>query len=270
MAADAGVTTNAKPHLLDISAHLLRQQCHLVHKADARGQHGIGHILGEFGAAHIHHHQPVAVAQERRIQGPHQQSRLVVVATYDHPVRPHEVVNCHTLLEELRVGHHGIGQHGSALAQGSGQGLAHPVGGANWHCALVDDQLVVVHVLANRLRHGQHVLQVGRAIFSCRCAHGDKHNGAMAHSRGNIVGECKSAGCRVALQQWLQALFMDGRDTTLQIGHALCIDIHTNHAVAHFCQAGRRHQTDVTGAKHADFHALLQRVDLEQDRREPT
>ena len=114
------------------------------------------------------------------------------------------------------------------------------------------------------------MLQIGRAIFGSRCAHGDEDNGAMAHSRSNIVGEYKSASSRVALQQWLKALFMDGGDTALQIGHPLCIDIHTNHAVAHFCQAGRRHKADITGAKDTDFHALLQRVDLEQDRREPT
>ena len=114
------------------------------------------------------------------------------------------------------------------------------------------------------------MLQIGRAIFSSRCAHGDEDNGAMANGRSHVVGEGQAAGRRVALQQRLQPLFMDGRDTTLQIGHSLCIDIHTNHAVAHFCQAGRRHQADITGAKDTDFHALLQRVDLEQDRREPT
>ena len=124
-----------------------------------------------------------------------------------------------------------------------------------------------MHVLANRLGYSQYMLQVGRAIFSSRGAHGDEHNGAMAHGRGHIVGKAQSAGRCIALQQRLQPLFMDGGDTKLQIGHSLCIDVHTNHAVAHFCQAGRGHQANITGAKHADFHALLQRVDLEKDGR---
>jgi hypothetical protein len=78
-----------------------------VHEADARRQHGVGRVLGEFGAARIHQLQLVAVARKRRVDRPHQQRRALVVGADDDPVGAHEVVDRGAFLEELRVADHG-------------------------------------------------------------------------------------------------------------------------------------------------------------------
>jgi hypothetical protein len=64
----------------------LGEQRELVHEADARGQHRVGGVLGELGAAHVHHEQPVVVARERRVERAHQQDGVFVVRADDDAV----------------------------------------------------------------------------------------------------------------------------------------------------------------------------------------
>jgi hypothetical protein len=53
---------------LDVRAQALGQVGHLVDEADLGGQHGVGGVLGQLGAAHVHHHDAVVVAVERGVQ----------------------------------------------------------------------------------------------------------------------------------------------------------------------------------------------------------
>jgi hypothetical protein len=66
--ANARVRANANAHALDVSAEAFGQVGQLVHERDLGSQHGVGRIFGEFGGAHIHHHDAVVVAVEGGIQ----------------------------------------------------------------------------------------------------------------------------------------------------------------------------------------------------------
>jgi hypothetical protein len=86
LVADARVAADAAAHLFDVGAELLGQQRHLVHEADARGQHRVGGVLGQLGRADVHHDQLVALALEGRVQRLHQQHGAVVVGADDDAV----------------------------------------------------------------------------------------------------------------------------------------------------------------------------------------
>jgi hypothetical protein len=66
--ADARVAADAAAHRLDVGAQALGQAGDLVHEADLGGQHGVGGVLGQLGASHVHHHDAVVVAVEGRVQ----------------------------------------------------------------------------------------------------------------------------------------------------------------------------------------------------------
>ena len=69
--ADARIGTDPFAHLLDVDAERVGEVGKLVHEADARGEHGVGGVLGELCRAHVHVQHPVALAVERRIQLAH-------------------------------------------------------------------------------------------------------------------------------------------------------------------------------------------------------
>jgi len=81
-----------------------------------------------------------------------------------------------------------------------GNRRANLVAGAHRHRALVDDDLVVRHHAADIARRGQHVLQVGRAIFLGQRADGDELQRAMGHRAPDVGGELQATARYVALQ----------------------------------------------------------------------
>ena len=66
--ADALVRADCAAHLLDIGADALGQSGQLVHEADARGQHGVGCVLGQFRRGAIHDHEAIVLAVKRCVQ----------------------------------------------------------------------------------------------------------------------------------------------------------------------------------------------------------
>ncbi len=66
--ADARVGADPLAHLLDVGTEALRQPGHLVHEGDLGGQHGVGGVLGELGAAGIHLDDAIMVAVEGGVE----------------------------------------------------------------------------------------------------------------------------------------------------------------------------------------------------------
>ena len=62
--------------------------------------------------------------------------------------------------------------------------VAHQLGRAGRHRALVDDDLVAVHRAADLARGRQHVLQIGRPVLARRRADGDEDDVGLAHRLG--------------------------------------------------------------------------------------
>ena len=95
-------------------------------------------------------------------------------------------------------------------------GAAHLVGSAHGHGGFIDDDAVGIHVLADVARGGEHVLQVGRAVFVRRRAHGDELDGAVLGGLLHIGGEGQAAGSDVAADHFVQPRLMDGNAAVLE------------------------------------------------------
>jgi acyl carrier protein len=256
--ADARVRADAAPHHLDVGAELLGQVGQLVHEADPGGEHRVGGVLGELGAAHVGDDQALAVALEGRVERAHQQDGLVVVGAHDDAVGLHEVLDRRAFLQEFGVGDHAVGRGRASLAQLVGDRLADPVGGADGHGALVDHHLVVGHAAADVAGGGQHVLHVGRAVLVGGRAHGDELHGAVLHRAVDVGGELQPAGGDVALHHGLQAGFVDGDAAAFQDPDLFRVHVQAEHMVADFRQAGAAHEAHVPGSDHCYFHERCQ------------
>ena len=158
--ADARVGADALADHFDIGAEHLGEVGQFVHEADAGGQHGVGGILGEFGALDVGDDQAFAVTLKRRIERAHQVDGLVVLGTDDDAVGTHEVLDGGAFLEEFRVGNDAVGDVDRALVQFVGNGRLHLGGSANRHRALVHHNLVVGHQAADVAGGGEDVLQI--------------------------------------------------------------------------------------------------------------
>jgi hypothetical protein len=108
--ADARVGTDALANHLDVGTEHFGQIGQFVHEADARRQHGVGGVLGQFGALDVGDDQALVVALERRVEGTHQVDGLVVLGTDDDAVGAHEVFDGRAFLEEFRVGNDAVGE----------------------------------------------------------------------------------------------------------------------------------------------------------------
>ena len=108
----------------------------VVHEGDARGEHGVGGVLGQLGRARVHEEDRVArcARTARRARAMICAGPLALDAD-DHAVGLDEVVDRRALLEELGVGDDV--ELGCAVRLADR--LAHLVGGAHRHGALVHD-----------------------------------------------------------------------------------------------------------------------------------
>jgi len=138
-----------------------RQGGHLVHEGDLGGQHGVGGILGQLGAAGVHLDDAIPIAVEGGIELLKQRHGVGRAGADDDAIRPQAVGHRGPLLEKLRVGDHLEGEVDPALCKDGGDMLVHPVGGADRHCALVDHHLAALHQSTYGTGHRQHVLEIG-------------------------------------------------------------------------------------------------------------
>jgi hypothetical protein len=110
--ADARVGADALAHELDVGADFVGQVGDLVHEADARGQHRVGGVFGEFGAPDVHDAGALVVAVEGQVELAHEGQRALALgrggvhAEHD-AVGAHEVVDRGALLQEFGVGDDG-------------------------------------------------------------------------------------------------------------------------------------------------------------------
>jgi hypothetical protein len=102
-------------------------------------------------------------------------------------------------LRKLRVADDGEVHADAAFGQHLLHRRAHPVGGADRHRALVDDDLVVGHVLADAARGGQHVLEIGRSVLVGRRADADELQRPVMHRGDDVGGELQPAIGGIAL-----------------------------------------------------------------------
>ena len=85
---------------------MLGQFGNLIDKADFGGQHAVGSVFGQFGAAQVHVDDAVMVAVKRRVQVTHDLAYFVTLAANDDSVRAAAVSNRRAFFEKFRVGYH--------------------------------------------------------------------------------------------------------------------------------------------------------------------
>jgi hypothetical protein len=201
---DARIRADAEPHVLDVRAEALGEIGELVHEADLGGQHRVGRVLGQLRRADVHGDEPVMLAVEGLVEQPEQLGGARVVGADDDAIRAHEVLDRGAFLEEFRVGHHVEVDRDAALRQRAGDFGLDAVGGAHRDRRLVDDDAVLVHVLADRARHGQHVLHVRRAILVRRRADRDELEQPVRDALGHVGGELQAARLAIAGNDGIQ------------------------------------------------------------------
>ncbi len=254
--ADARVGAYALAHGFDVGPELLRQGGHLVHEGDLGGQHGVGCVLGQLGAAGIHLYDAIPIAVEGGIELFEQGDGVGRVCAYDDAIRPQAVGHRGPLLEKLRVGDHLEGQVDPAIAQDGGDMLAHPVCGADRHCALVDHHLAALHQPPYGAGHRQYVLQIGRAVFIRRGADRDEDELGERHPLGDICGELQATGLMVGLHQGGEAGLEDGDHPLFEALDLGGIHVHAGYPVAHLGEHRGLNQPHITYPEYADSHLL--------------
>ena len=117
---------------------------------------------------------------------------------------------------------------------------------AHRHRRLGHDDLVFVHVLADRARDREHVAQVGRAVLVRRRADGDDLEQAVRDRRPGVGRELQPALVPVAGDRLVEARLVDRDLAGVQARDLGRVDIDANDVVAGVRQAGAGDETDVT------------------------
>ena len=114
--------------------------------------------------------------------------------------------------------------------------------------------MIARHVAGDAFGHGQNVLQVGRAVFVGRRADGDELYFGVVDGFCHVGGEAQPAFGHVALDDGLQAGLPDRDDTGLELVDLALVDIHADHGMADFREAGAGDEANVAGAENGEFH----------------
>ena len=119
----------------------------------------------------------------------------------DDTVRAGEVFYRCAFFQEFGVGYDAEGGActGKTCVEFGLYGGRYFVGSANGDSGLVYHHLVIRHVAANVAGGGQHVLQVGAAVFVWRGANGDELHAGMRHTGGHVGRKSQPTGFHIAL-----------------------------------------------------------------------
>ena len=232
--ADARVGTDAQAHRLNVGAQVFGQLGNLVDEADLGGQHAVGGVLGQFGAAQVHEDDAVVVAVERRVEVAHYVTHFFTLTADDDPVRAAAVGNGGAFLEEFRVGDDIELQLTAGGTQIVENVVAQGVAGTDRHRGFLHQDYRRHAMAGNRITHRQHVFQVGRTVFIRRRAHGNKQHFTVFDGEFLIVGKAQASAFQVVLDHGCQARLEDGHMTLLQRFDLALVNVHANDIVTDF------------------------------------
>ena len=191
--ADARDPSRCPAHVLDVGADLLGDVRDLVHEADLGREHRVRRVLGQFRRTHVHHHEAVVVAVERRIQALELVRRARAVGADHDPVRAHAVPDRRASLRNSGFETTSNGTSAPRACSSAAMAARTFVRGADRHRGLVDHHRRPLQIAADGLRHRQHVLQVGAAVLVRRRADRDEHHFAVGDAHRRVGGEAQPA-----------------------------------------------------------------------------
>ncbi len=162
--ADARVGADAAANIVNVGADLLADIGNFVHKGDLGGQHRVGRILGELGAAAVHHDNGIPRADKRLVEGRHDLGGLLAARPNHHAFGVLKIFDGGPFPEKLGVGHH-IKQVGVHIFADR---LFHAVAGADGDGRFVDDDGIIVDKWAKIRSHLHDRTQVGLSVAAGR------------------------------------------------------------------------------------------------------
>ena len=243
-------------HVFDIGAEALGQVGELVHEADLGREHGVRRVLGELGRANVHADDAIVVAVERLVQRLQQLGGARVVGADNDAIGLHEVADGVAFLEELGIGDDIELDRLAAFLELLQDRRLDLVGRTHRHRRLIHDDAVLVHVLADGARDGQHVLEIGRAVLIGRRAHGNELEQAVIHGFLGVGRELEAPGLDVAFDIGLEAGLVDRNLALVQASDLVLVDVVADDVVAHFGHAGACDEADIAGAEDGQSHRL--------------
>ena len=249
--SDACVGAHATTHHVHVSADELAEVGDLIHERDFGGQEGIRGVLGQFSTALVHEQHGVALAHVGLVEFFHHLASALARATHHNAVGLHEIVHSKAFSQKLGIRHHVKIDVGM-----SGHGLSNLVCRPYWDGALVHDDFVGRHDLAQFICDAEDVTQVGRTVFARRRGQGQKHNVRVVHGFLQVCRERKASRGDVAVEQRVQVGLVDGHLAGFHGGHLGLVDVDANHVVARLCEARSCDKSNVSSSNYGDIHEI--------------
>ncbi|MNQ53088.1 hypothetical protein D3C85_671210 [compost metagenome] len=197
------------------------------------------------------------VAVEGRIEVTHDLAYRLAVATDDDAVRTAAVGDRRALLEKLGVGHDIELQDAPVAVQPAVYMGAKGIASAHRHGGFFHHDQGLLAVPGHGVAHRQHITQVGRAILSGGCTHGNEQYLAMLDRLFLVCGELQAPAFQAFTDQAGQPGFENAHMALLQQRDLLLIDVHADHIVTHFGQHGSLYKADVATTNDTDFHGVF-------------
>ena len=177
----------------------------------------------------------------------------VFAANHD-PVWPHKVVNGSAFLEEFRIRRDRERDIELACCQFVGNGLANPIRCADRDRAFINDDGRFNEMLADGLRHGEYMLQIGRTIFGRGSADRDENHLGRRDGRLRIGGELHTAIRTGTVDDGIQSGLINRNSPLAQAFYAAHIDIDQRDVVAHIGKTGASDKADIASTKNSQSH----------------
>ncbi len=132
--------------------------------------------------------------------------------------------------------------------------LTHLVGGADGHGRLVYDDSIVVHVRADGLGNGQHVLQVGRAVLVRRRADRDELEQPVIDALLDVGRELEATRLDVALDESVETRLVDRNVAGVEALDLALVDVDAHDVVAGFGHTRARDQANIARPEDGQSH----------------
>ena len=180
------------------------------------------------------------------MEGPYDLSCGRVVSTDDDPVRVEPVLDGVSFSEKLRV------RHVSARLQRGRATLDDAHSRARGDGAFHDDEAVAI-APGRPIERGADLTQVGGAGHRRRSPGGDQHHVTQALRDVLVVQEPELGPAACLVDELVETGFEDGRLAALERTDPLSVDVHPQHVVARFRQAGGGHLANRPQTYDGDF-----------------
>ena len=251
---DAGIATDALSHHVHIGAYEFTEVCDVVHETDAGREHGVRGVLDHFCARDVRENHAEVVEHHRAVEAGHEFLRLFAFHANDNAVRLHEVRDGGAFLQEFWVAGHIEWNVHAALVEFFLDGRLDLLGGADRDCRLGHENGVLLDVLAKRAGHGEHILQVGGAVFVGRRTHSAEYHFDIVKNAGEVGREFETAFALVPENHFVKTRFVYRNFTFLERFNLGLVHINASHVDAHFGKACAADKSYISCSDNRNIH----------------